>query len=61
MSADPHVRYSNLDDADLSELALLVQARLLREHAGCVLDDCPMRRLWIEDVAEIIQLAREEL
>jgi hypothetical protein len=41
------------------DLAELVLRRLRQVHAGCSPEHCPQRRLWQEDVREIIALVRD--
>ena len=46
--------------SEMSELAYRVHNRIRDEHRLCDPSDCALRTMWVEDVQEILNVAREE-
>lgn len=46
--------------AEVFDLADRVHARIRDEHCDCDPASCALRKVWVEDVLEILNVAREE-
>lgn len=57
--AEPRTEPGLEDSGADWELAELVLRRLRQVHGGCAPEHCPQRKLWQEDVREIVALVRD--